>query len=269
MPSDALTLRQAAPRDEAVLEAHRTAYLTGLGAPMDDMWIAFANAATPHVIEDGERILGSVRVDGDGRLLRFHMEPGALHRATEAMGLAAHQLEVAEAMVFTVDPLAVSTAIDLARAVESHTLLFEHAAAPTVAAFEELAVAAPDDHTRLVEFDVTALGAPVDFLGPYLRERVDRREALVHEDGGEIACLGELRRDPEQAGVAQLGVVVGPEHRGRGLASRMMTSLAARARAEGLTPYCSTERTNLAACRAIERAGFRSRHRGLRVTFGG
>ena len=73
MPSDALTLRQAAPRDEAVLEAHRTAYLTGLGAPMDDMWMAFANAATPHVIEDGERILstwftalnrGDVTVDG-------------------------------------------------------------------------------------------------------------------------------------------------------------------------------------------------------------
>ena len=44
--------------------------------------------------------------------------------------------------------------------------------------------------------------------------------------------------------------------------------LAGLLRAEGLAPYCSTEFANIAARRAIERAGFRANHRVLRVGFG-
>jgi RimJ/RimL family protein N-acetyltransferase len=106
---------------------------------------------------------------------------------------------------------------------------------------------------------------PRNFLEAYVRERLERQELLLAESGGQILCAGELRRDPQQVGVAHLGLIVRGDERGKGMGSRMLSSLVTRSRALGLTPRCSTEVDNLGAQRAIERAGFRANHRVLRV----
>lgn len=108
---------------------------------------------------------------------------------------------------------------------------------------------------------------PREFLEGYDRERLQRRELLLYEDGARLLCVGELRRDQQQAGIAQLGLIVHAEQRGQGIGTRMLSSLVMRSRDEGLIPYCSTEVENLGARRAIERAGFRANHRLLQVEF--
>jgi ribosomal protein S18 acetylase RimI-like enzyme len=89
---------------------------------------------------------------------------------------------------------------------------------------------------------------------------------FLYEEGSQLLCVGELRRDDQQPGIAHLGIVVSEEARGQGIGSRMMTSLVGRSRDEGLAPHCSTEVTNVGARRAIERAGFRATHRLLFLT---
>jgi GNAT superfamily N-acetyltransferase len=90
---------------------------------------------------------------------------------------------------------------------------------------------------------------------------------LLFEEGSQLLAVGELRRDLQQDGIAQLGLIVRAEERGQGIGTRMFSSLATRSRELRLTPCCSTEITNIGARRAIERAGFRANHRVLRVGF--
>jgi GNAT superfamily N-acetyltransferase len=249
----------------AVYADHGAEYLAGLVAPMDDMWIAFADMATPWALEVGDELAGSCCVDDEKQLLRFYVQPRFRHRSTDLLRLALEELGVARMIVATVDPGYLSPALDLATSVEPHALLFAHVAEPEVPGLDDLVPAELNDHARIVDFQEAAIGAPRAFLEGYVRERLDRRELLLHRDGSRIVCTGELRRDRQQPDVAQLGLIVHAGERGKGVGSRLMTSLVALGREEGLTPWCSTEVTNVGARRAIERAGFRADHRILRV----
>lgn len=259
-----LSLRpDAAP----VYDDQRTAYLAQLVAPMDDMWAAFADMATPHALLVGEEVVGSCCRDEEGQLLRFYVLPRFQQHATDLLRLALKELEVERMMVCTLDPGYLCPALDVASSVEPHTLLFAPATEPEGPGLDDLDLAQPGDHQRIVDFQAEEVGAPRDFLEHYVRERLERREMLLFEEGSELLCVGELRRDRQQAGIAQLGLIVRGQERGKGIGSRMLSSLVTRSREQGLTPHCSTEVTNLGACRAIERAGFRADHRVLRVGF--
>jgi len=72
----------------AVYADHRAAYLAQLVAPMDDMWAAFADMATPHALMVGEQAVGSCCVDEEGQLLRFYVRPRFQHHATALLRLA-------------------------------------------------------------------------------------------------------------------------------------------------------------------------------------
>ncbi|MEM9457329.1 MAG: GNAT family N-acetyltransferase [Myxococcota bacterium] len=247
---------------------HEAGYIAQLVAPMDDMWAAFADMAAPHALRIGDEVVGSCCADDDRQLLRFYVEAPFLDRAEALLRLALRELGVRRMMVPTSDPGFLSAALDVGTGVECHTLLFEHVVAPARPGLDGLVVAEPGDHARLVAFEADATGAPLGFLESYIAARLDRRELLVLEAEGEILSIGELRRDTRQDRVAQLGVVVGKQHRGKGIASAMMASLVRRSRDEGLRPCCSTEVGNMGARRAIERAGFQARHRLLAIGAG-
>ena len=86
---------------------------------------------------------------------------------------------------------------------------------------------------------------------------------------GGIVAAGEFRPSALQAGVADVGMVVSAAERGRGLATAILKLLVRRAAELGLRAICSTEATNPAAQKAIERAGFTADHRLLDVRFSG
>ena len=259
------TLVSAPEEGRALRERHRPRYLASLTAPMDDMWMSFAEEAAVHGLHVDGVEAGSLCVDGEGRLLRLWIEPAFQGRAEELLAFAAGRLGFREARLPTLDPLALGVALDVAREVESVSLFFAHGEDPVVAPLEGLVPGEPEDHGRLVTFEEAATGAPRAFLEGYVRERLDRRELWLHLEAGEILAVGELRRDPWQAGVAHLGLMVAEDRRGEGLGSRLLSALVERGRGEGLRLACSTEKDHLGARRAIDRAGFRPLHRLLRV----
>jgi len=252
----------------AVYTAHREPYVAQLVAPMDDMWAAFSDGGAHHaLLVEGEEA-GSCSVDAEARLLRFFVLPAFLQHSEALLRLTIRELGVDHMMASTVDPTFLSSALDVASKVESHTLMFAPTVEAQVPGLEGLTVAEMGDHGRIVDFQVAALGAPREFLDPYSRGRLESRELILFEEGSRIVCVGELRPDVQQPGVAQVGVIVHQEERGRGVASQMLSSLVQRSRADGLRPYCSTEKENVGARRAIERAGFRAHHRILRIEHG-
>jgi GNAT superfamily N-acetyltransferase len=131
----------------------------------------------------------------------------------------------------------------VAASVESHTLLFARVSEPEGPGLDDLRLAELDDHGRIVDFQVEQVGMPRDFLEGYVRERLERQEMLLFEESSQLLAVGELRRDLQQDGIAQLGLIVRAEERGQGIGTRMFSSLATRSRELGLTPCCSTEIT--------------------------
>ena len=118
-----------------------------------------------------------------------------------------------------------------------------------------------------VAFVVASTGDPTDWTTRYLGERIERCELFLYRRNDRIAAIGECRIDQRSSGHAHLGVIVGPSHRGRGLATSLLIELVGIAGRSGLAPLCSTEPGNVAARHAIHRAGFRSGHRVFRLAF--
>ena len=246
-------------------ERQREEYLAQLTMPADDMWASFAEAAPAFALRVGQDVAGCACVDEQKGLLRFYVRPRHQHRSTELLRLLVDEAGVRRMMVPTSDPSFLSSALDLAAHVETHSLLFSWSQEPAVPGLDGLLRAEPADRERVVAFQRRRLGAPRDFLESYMDQLLEQGEVFLHLDGPRLAAVGELRPDVHQEGVAHLGLVVGSSWRRAGVGSRLMSSLVTRALSGGRTPCCSTERTNVGARKAIERAGFRARHRLLEV----
>lgn len=262
-----MTPRFTLRADVGVLERHRAEYLDQLVAPLDDMWAAFAEGATAYALRVEEEEVGACCLDDEKQLLRFHLRPAWRHCSEALLRFVLEELGVTSLLVSTQDPGFLAPALGLGARSEPHTLLYTARVAAEVPALAGLVLAQLADHAQVVAFEEATLGAPRAFLEGYLRARIERGELWLHLEGRELLAVGELRRDRQQPGIAQLGVIVAVPARGRGLAARLLAGLVARSRAEGLTPVCSTEVANHAARRAIERAGFRPDHRLVRLTF--
>lgn len=190
---------------------------------MDDMWAAFADMGEPYAMMVGDEVARSCVVDADGQIIRFYVVPQFQHHSHALLRLALSELHATHMMVFTNDPNYLSTAMDLAESVDPHTLLFARIAETESPGLEGLRVATIDDQQRIVDFEADAIGAPREFLDFYVRARLERSEILLLEDATRIRCVGELRRDETQSGVAQLGMIVGADDRRQGIGSRMMS----------------------------------------------
>ena len=265
-----LGLRELQAEDTAEVAAHgalRQEHLASLVSPMDDMWLSFADQATQHWLLLEEQPVGTCAVDPAHGLLGFHVQRRFEHRAPALLRLALGSLKPLHMTVATVDPGFLSSALDVAASVEAHTLMYSLAAEPIPERLDNLQLAGEQDLEAVVEFQHGAVGAPEEFLRAYGGERIAAGELWLVGPTDQLQATGELRVDARQPGIAQLGLIVGQDQRRQGLGSRLMCSLVERSKAMGLVPHCSTEVTNLGAQRAIERAGFRSSHRILRVGF--
>ena len=125
---------------------------------------------------------------------------------------------------------------------------------------------------RTIEFQKSCLGddakkdALVAWLRGYTENLIAKRSLFVLCRHDEWLGLGECRPSESQEGVADLGMMVAPAHRGKGWATEILTRLRIHASAQGLRTICSTTTENTAAQKAIARAGFISRHRIMNVT---
>lgn len=260
--------RELRPAAHLEFDAFREAYLRRLTAPLDDMWLAFAEMAEPSGLFEQGECVGVCAVDGDRRMLRFCLRPELASQSEDWLRFAVEGLGVTELIVPTYDPDFLAPALDLGARVSVHTLLFTECEPTEGPGVDEVRVAAPGDFDRLVAFQEAAIGAPRAFLEDYVGARIERGELRWVGDAARVLATGELRLDGGQAEVAHLGLIVAADARGQGLGTRLLRTLRDETLAQGRCPICSTERDNAAARKAIERAGFRARHRLLSVRVG-
>jgi GNAT superfamily N-acetyltransferase len=263
------------PTIVASLSEARSRHRQTLVAPQDAYWETGIIAAAAHheILIDG-RPAGHCAVDKDGYLVQFFVEDASSPQTGAALDAALDALALKGAYAATNEPGYLSLCLDRQREVAVDTLLyFDHHSVPPVGA-EKLRLATDEDLPGLVAIQETDVGGDLGLmeqgfggLAGFLRGMIADRALFVLEDGGTIIGSGDFRQRATWPGTADLGVVVAPQHQGRGVGTEILCLLKQKAASTGLEPICSTTVDNLASQRMIEKAGMVARHRILRITF--
>jgi ribosomal protein S18 acetylase RimI-like enzyme len=96
--------------------------------------------------------------------------------------------------------------------------------------------------------------------GPFLPRTVEMGTYLgIRRDGALVAMAGERLHPPGWTEIS--AVCTAPEHRGRGLATRLVRAVAQGIRSRGETPFLHAAASNVSAIALYEALGFRLRRR--------
>lgn len=262
--------------DLAALENLRQAYFSSLSGPMDGMWDSGFTQPSPHwsIQHDGSCI-GYFVLNEENTLLQFYVEETFHSHSGSILDRIISQHNVKKAVASTIDPSFLSLCLDRQTGISAHTSLYTTAgAAPVGMALPvecSFIPAQTSDLEPVVDLQIDCLGGQQELKGwldGYSSHLISRGELLILSDEDGWMGLGEYRRSDSQRGVVDLGVMVHPSHRRKGLAAAILTTLRQKAQSEGLVAICSTTIDNVASQAAIRRAGFICSHRIMDVKFG-
>ena len=245
-------------------------YVANITAPLDGMWEIFANVADHYaILSDGDTV-GYFAVSSEQKLMQFYLP--RMSDSRQVFGDIVSRFNISGAFVSTVEPAYLSLCLDRQKAIVVNALMYN------VEDNEPLGeIAFPKDcEFRLVTkgelkiavaFAMDALGADEGWLTGYYSEHIEKEQLYGLWQGQALIAAGELRKSASQKPYVDVGMVVAPQCRKSGLATTILRQLRRLAREHRLNAICSTEYGNIAAQKAISRAGFTSSHRVLEITF--
>jgi GNAT superfamily N-acetyltransferase len=255
------------------LDPLKELYIRETTAPLDGMWLfGFLPMADHYGFFDGEICVGFACVNQEHKLLQFFLRRSHQHHAGELFasllrGDGGGRAPVQGAFVSTAEPHYLSLCLDHFGTFKVNARMYQREAPSPALAPQGLLEGSPErwqlvaieasELAEVVAFAVESTGAPEAWLAGYYTNLIGRGELFGVREGEPLVALGESRgNDRVQVECVDLGVIVCPSARGRGLATHVLRRLAAANDARGLRSICSTESGNIAAQRAITRAGF-------------
>lgn len=251
-------------------------YIQTVAAPLDGMWLDGFLPKSRHfeIYIDGKRI-GYFCVNQDNYLLQFHIVSESLADSSSLFDSVNHcellNGTIAGAFVSTAEPAYLSLCLDFYSNFEVNALMYEHSAdtqldatEPDPNSIEPLIPVTESQLGTAIKFANEAIGAPEDWLNEYYTTRISKNELYGVWENGCLIAAGEARRSEHQMGIADVGMIVGKSRRGKGVATRLLRKLVAINNSNHLKSICSTEKGNVAAQKAIQRAGFRAENRIIR-----
>ena len=254
-----------------VIQQLRDDYLQTLVAPMDGMW---EEAVIAHAsfwqIQDGEQPIGYFCLNSNNYLLRFHLVKNYQQWAQEIFRWVLSTQDIRYAITSTIEPLYFSLCLDVQTSVTLHSYLFrdnyrmELSSNLSNGIFRKAEKRELDD---IMHFYQVNTEGPREWIEPFLHKRLEREELFLLCDRQILVAAGECIPSQKQLPYADLGIVVAQAYRGRGLGSFMLTQLKNHCYKAGWKPICSCVADNYASKKAIEKAGFISEHRMVKMLF--
>lgn len=254
----------------SALKNMKQAHMSHLSAPQDGMWESFVEMADHYAILCAGDVIGYCVINGEQQLLQFYVRPE--QDARPAFRRTVTELAVTGAYAATGAPSYLSVCMDMQKSVSVNTIQYccEEDSLPAAASF------AIDAHFRrltagelpvVAAFGARAIGADPGWLTAYFSHLIDRAELFGLWQNDRLIATGECRVSESQKPHADVGMMVSEDHRKQGLATHILRYLRRHCHHEGLRAICSTEVGNIAAQKAIERAGFVSDNRIFHITF--
>ena len=231
------------------------------------MWQSFVAAADHYSILGGNKLVGYCVVNAENKLLQFSTDD--IDNDSGFFVLAVAELNVKGAVVATCEPSYLTLCRGHFNEPPAEIALMYHVDADRSggpAVFPEGSTFRPVTASELeasVEFGVAAIGGDPAWLREYFTERIHGEELFGLWQADALIATGECRPSSLQSPYADVGMIVSPDQRGRGIATNILRWLIQQCRDRQLTAICSTESGNLASQKAIERSGFVNYHRIL------
>src|SRR5579884_3732738 len=254
-----------------VIQQLRYAYLQTLVAPVDGMWESVVIAhASFWQIQDGEQPIGYFCLDSNNYLLRFHLVKNYQQWAQQNFRWILSTHDIWYAITSTIEPLYFSLCLDVQTSVTLHSYLFRDNSqvelSPNLSnsIFRKAEKRELDD---IVYFYQANTEGPGEWIEGFLHTRLDREELFLLCDRQTLVAVGECIPSQKQVPYADLSIVVAQAYRGRGLGSFMLNQLKNHCYKAGWKPICSCAIDNYATKKAIEKAGFISEHRMVKMLF--
>ncbi len=241
-------------------------YLQQTTAPLDGMWLCgFVPMASHFGCYEDNELVGYFCVNDEGYLLQFFAIQSYQSQSSQLfksilVGDSLPSGNINGAFVSTAEPYFLSLCLDWFSRFEVNALMYQLDGRVRERPQENALSMAAVDSSQLpdaVDFAVASIGAPAEWLNGYFTNLINRQELFGVWENGRLVATGESRGyDEFQIEYADVGVIVAESERGRGMATRVLRQLVAMNEAKGLKSICSTEKTNVAAQKAISRAGF-------------
>jgi predicted acetyltransferase len=259
-----------------ILTELKQRYLEQAVAPLDGMWLlGFVPMAQHFGFYSDNQLVGFCCMNSDGYLLQFYLSPEYNTQASNLFTLIAEQNSaivghVKGAFVSTAEPTYLSLCFDNYASFNVNALMYQMKVQTSPLAQTPLSMvkATKSQLSQFVEFAKTSIGAPEEWVTGYYTNLISRGELFGYWENGQLFASAECRRfDDFQRGYADLGMIVLPAERGKGLATRVMSFLISHARQTNLIPICSTEKANIGAQKAISKSGLVAEHRIIQFEY--
>lgn len=254
-----------------IIQQLRSDYLHTLIAPMDGMWESvIISQATYWEIQDGERHAGHFCLDSNNYLLRFYLIKEHQAQAQEIFQRIISTYELQYAITSTIEPLYFALCLDFQKRITPQSYLFRDQKRIKVSVdllTHSFRKAEKKEFDALVRFYQENTEGPGEWIEPFLHKRLDREELFVSSSQSVLRATGECIPSQRQPPYADIGMVVARSYRGRGLGTSILIHLKEHCYEAGWKPICSCTVDNHASKKAIERAGFLSEQRMVKITF--
>lgn len=254
--------------DTSWLDPLKIEWRKSLTAPQDDMWESFIDDADHWEIQSNSQTIGYACVNKNNRLLQFFIVPEWMPEATFVFEQFIRQLNIKEAIIGTNNPMCLSIAMHFQKSVQIEGYLFADFLLAKINKKEGTISTAKIDHLEeLVEFCHLSTGGPKEWLHGYISNLITKGEFFVFENEGEILGIFEVRKSKSNPTVADIGMIVSPLHRKKGLGTFLLGKAKETALAWGKQPICGCDKDNTGSLKCIHNNGFRSIHQMLLLKF--
>ncbi|WP_020526180.1 GNAT family N-acetyltransferase [Flexithrix dorotheae] len=257
--------------EDSQIQEFAKSFYHSLTFPLDGMWEAFFSYSEKHFIFYGNSKAGFLMLNSDNQLINFYLLPEFAVHSEQILKRALFIFNIQYGLAGTNNPLFLSACLDYLQDIRTHTFLFKN-----LETSKEPLAPVPNTQTRnitlsrldlITSFCKMNTGAPEEWLYGYLKNLVERKELFCIERNGIPLATFEVRKSDSQPGIADLGMIVDKQQRGKGLGTFALKNAKKVALENGLTPICSCEAENIASRKAIEKAGFFNVHRILQFRY--
>ncbi|MFY0591017.1 GNAT family N-acetyltransferase [Roseivirga sp.] len=234
--------------------------------PHDGMWESIFQSSSHIEIRYENETIGYAITNGQEQLLQLYLESEWVNLGPQVFEEFKKVYQISEALIGTNNPVYQELINPFSTESEVHTLLFQDSNHDEANLLNDMIRLAWEENLeKLVSFYHESTGAPEAWLTQYLGTLIDKGELFFVEREGEIAGSCEVRLSDIYEGIADIGMVVAPKFRSKGLGTYLLGKAKELAYDLGRKPICSCEAENTDSERAIIKNGFVSKFQILRV----